>query len=126
MPAPHPKEFRGRRGRGRPQGRALIAQVAADFGISESYLRNWMHRADVEDGVRPGTTVGENAMLKDGKRKIRLLEQWGSPACGGERGPAPGRRVPLPGEPEAGSVRKMTPAGPGPCQSDEVTGSPSR
>ncbi len=34
------------------KGEAPIAQVAAaDFGISESCLRNRMHQADVENGV---------------------------------------------------------------------------
>jgi transposase len=75
MPAPHPKEFRDDVVAVARKGEAPIAQLAADFGISESCLRNWMHQADVEDGVRPGTSAGENVELKDAKRKIRLLEQ---------------------------------------------------
>ena len=34
-----------------------------------------MHRADVEDGAKPGTTVTENAELREAKKRIRLLEQ---------------------------------------------------
>ena len=75
MPAPHPKEFRDDVVAVARKGEAPIAKLAKDFGISESCLRNWLKAADVEDGVRPGTTAAENAELKEAKRKIRLLEQ---------------------------------------------------
>ena len=57
------------------KGDAPIAQIAKDFGISESCLRNWLHRADVEDGVRPGNTTVESVELRELKRRNRLLEQ---------------------------------------------------
>jgi transposase len=75
MPAPHPKEFRDDVVAVARKGEAPIAQIAADFGISESCLRNWLRQADVEDGVCPGTTAAENSELREAKRKIRLLEQ---------------------------------------------------
>ena len=55
MPAPHPPEFRRRavelaRLREKP-----IAQIAKDLGISESCLRNWMARADVDEGRKDGS-----------------------------------------------------------------------
>jgi transposase-like protein len=75
MPAPHPKEFRDDVVAVARKGEASIAKLAADFGISESCLRNWMRQADVEDGVRSGTTAAENSELKEARRKIRLLEQ---------------------------------------------------
>jgi transposase len=53
----------------------LLKDVAADFGISESCLANWLKTADVEDGVKPGTTAAENAELRAAKRRIRTLEQ---------------------------------------------------
>ena len=34
-----------------------------------------MRAADVDDGLKPGTTTVENAELRDAKRRIRLLEQ---------------------------------------------------
>ena len=52
-----------------------MKQIAADFGISESCLTNWMKQADVEDGSKPGTTAARNTELRDAKRRIRLLEQ---------------------------------------------------
>lgn len=75
MPAPRPKEFRDDVVAVARKGEAPIAQLAQDFGISESCLRNWMRQADVEDGVRPGVTAVDGAELREAKRKIRLLEQ---------------------------------------------------
>ncbi len=34
-----------------------------------------MRAADVDDGLKPGTTTTENAELRDAKKRIRLLEQ---------------------------------------------------
>ena len=75
VPAPHPKEFRDDVVAIARRGEAPIAQIAQDFGISESCLRNWLHRADVEDGVRPGVTSAEAAEIRELKRRNRLLEQ---------------------------------------------------
>ena len=77
MPKPYPKEFRDdvvRVARNREPGQQL-KQIAADFGISESCLTNWLKRADVEDGHKPGATAAQNTDLRDAKRRIRLLEQ---------------------------------------------------
>ena len=60
--------------RNREQGQT-IKQIAADFGIAESCLRNWLRQADVEDGLKPGTTAAGNAELREAKKRIRLLEQ---------------------------------------------------
>ena len=57
------------------KGEAPIAEIAKDFGISESCLRNWLRVADVEDGHRPGTPAGESVELRELKRRNRLLEQ---------------------------------------------------
>ena len=48
-------------------------QIAADFGISESCLTNWMSAADVEAVVKPGTSPTENAELREARKRIRLL-----------------------------------------------------
>jgi transposase len=67
------------RGRGprraQPEPGQTLKQVAADFGIAESCLRNWLKAADVEDGIKPGTTSSENVELREARRRIRLLEQ---------------------------------------------------
>lgn len=77
VPRPFPREFREDVvpvARNREPGQTL-KQVAADFGIAESCLRNWLKAADVEDGVKPGTMAAENAELREARRRIRLLEQ---------------------------------------------------
>ncbi|GAB2976396.1 transposase [Actinotalea caeni] len=55
MPKPFSKEFRDdvvRVARDREPGQT-IKQIAADFGIAESCLRNWLRQADVEEGGTP-------------------------------------------------------------------------
>ena len=73
MPAPHPPEFRARavelaRERAKP-----VAELAQDLGISESCLRNWMVRADIEDGGREGLTKAEREELVKLRRENRVL-----------------------------------------------------
>ena len=77
MPKPYPREFREdviRVARNREPD-VLLKTIAADFGISESCLNGWLRAADVEDGIKPGTTAAENEELKAAKRRIRLPEQ---------------------------------------------------
>jgi transposase len=77
MPRPYPRDFREdviRVARNRSDG-VRIKDIAADFGISESCLTNWLAAADVEDGIKPGVTAVENGELRAAKKRIRLLEQ---------------------------------------------------
>ena len=55
MPKPYPKEFRDDVVAVARKGEAPIAQIAKDFGITESCLRNWLTAADVEDGAGPAS-----------------------------------------------------------------------
>jgi transposase len=74
VPRPYPREFREdviRVARNREPG-VRIKDIAADFGISESCLQNWLTR---DDGVRPGATTDENAENRELRRRLRLLEQ---------------------------------------------------
>ena len=75
MPRAHPKEFRDDVVAVARKGDATIAEVAKDFGISESCLRNWLSKADVDDGRRPGVTEKDSAELRELRRRNRLLEQ---------------------------------------------------
>ena len=77
MPKPYPKEFREdvvRVARSREPG-VRIKDIAADFGITQSCLTNWLARADREDGIKPGPTSAEAAELRELKKRNRLLEQ---------------------------------------------------
>lgn len=75
MPKPYPREFRDDVVAVARMGEAPLAQIAKDFGISESCLNNWLRAADVEDGKRPGVTRQESAELREARKRIRLLEQ---------------------------------------------------
>ncbi len=75
MPKPHPKEFRDDVVAVARKGEAPLQQIAKDFGISDSCLRNWLRAAEVEDGNRPGLTATESAELRELRRRNRLLEQ---------------------------------------------------
>ncbi|MEP6697307.1 MAG: transposase [Pseudonocardiales bacterium] len=75
MPKPYPREFRENVVAVARQGQEGIAQIAKDFGIAESCLRNWLNAADVDDGKRGGPKVLESEQLRELKRRNRLLEQ---------------------------------------------------
>lgn len=75
MPKPYPKQFRDDVVAVARRGDAPLAQIARDFGISEATVYNWVNRADVEEGNRPGQTESERAEIRELKRRNRLLEQ---------------------------------------------------
>jgi len=75
MPKPYPKEFRDevvRVALNREDG-VRIKDIAADFGITESCLGNWLTDAR-KDGQGP-QAQSEMAELREAKKRIRLLEQ---------------------------------------------------
>lgn len=74
MPRPHPIEFRRRAVQLARAGNQPIGQIARDLGISESCLRNWMRRDQIETGDRAGLTADERAELVASRRRIRVLE----------------------------------------------------
>ena len=51
---------------------APLAQIAKDFGISESCLHRWVKRAEIEEGVREGLTQAEEAEIRELKKRNRL------------------------------------------------------
>jgi len=75
MPRPYPEEFRRDVVAVARRGEIPLTQVAKDFGISEGTVANWLRRADVDDGVKPGVTTVENAELRELRKRNRLLEQ---------------------------------------------------
>src|SRR6476646_3799760 len=75
VPKPFPKEFREDVVRVARSSDASVAQVAKDFGISESCLHRWLATDDVEQGNRAGVTASESAELRELRRRNKLLEQ---------------------------------------------------
>ena len=77
MPKPYPSEFRDdvvRVARNREPG-VTIEQIAKDFGVHPMTLQKWLHKAAVDDGVRPGVTRSEAAEVRELRKRNRLLEQ---------------------------------------------------
>lgn len=75
MPKPYPKEFRDevvRVALDREDG-VRIADIAKDFGITESCLGNWL--AGARRGGQEPEARSEMAELREAKKRIRLLEQ---------------------------------------------------
>ncbi len=75
MPKPYPREFRDDVVAVARQGHAPLTQIAKDFGISDGCLSNWLKKADIEDGNRPGITESEATQVRELKKRNRLLEQ---------------------------------------------------
>ena len=75
MPKPFPEEFRCDVVAVARKREAPLFQIAKDFGVSEATLHNWLKKADIEDGNRPGATKEESAELRELKKRNRLLEQ---------------------------------------------------
>jgi transposase-like protein len=71
----YPREFRDDVVRVARKHEATNVQVAQDFGISIATLYDWLAKADVEEGVRPGLSETETQELRDLKRRNRVLEQ---------------------------------------------------
>jgi transposase len=75
MPKPYPAEFREDVVRVARRREAPLTQIAKDFGISNATLTNWLKRAEIEEGVRPGVTDAQAAETRELKRRLRLVEQ---------------------------------------------------
>ena len=75
MPKPYPAEFRQDVVAIARKREASFAQIAKDFGISESCVQNWVRTAEVNEGARHGTTTTEGAELRELRKRNRLLEQ---------------------------------------------------
>ena len=80
MPKPFPAEFRRDVIAVARKGEASMAQIARDFGISESCLARWLKIADREDGLTSaaagdrGGGPDESAELRELRRRNKLLE----------------------------------------------------
>jgi transposase len=82
VPKPYPAEFRRDVIAVARKSEASVAQVAKDFGISETCLQRWLKIADREDGLAPPTSSdrgggvkNSDAELRELRRRNKLLEQ---------------------------------------------------
>ena len=75
MPHAYPPEFRRDVVAVARRKEAPLTQIAKDFGISATCLHRWLKRAEIEDGVRDGLTLAEEAEMRELRKRNRLLEQ---------------------------------------------------
>lgn len=57
------------------QAGAGLPQIAKDLGIGKSTLHNWVQKADIDAGDRPGLSTADAQKLRDLRRRNKLLEQ---------------------------------------------------
>ena len=75
MPKKFPAEFKRDVVAIARRGQLSQAEIAADFGISETTLRRWLKQADIDDGKSDGVTRAEQDELVRLRRRARILEQ---------------------------------------------------
>jgi transposase-like protein len=52
-----------------------LARIGKHWGINPETLGNWVTRAEIDDGVRPGTTTDEAARIAELERENRELRR---------------------------------------------------
>jgi transposase len=58
-----------------PSEWATMTAVASMLGMTPETLRNWVRKAQVDGGLRPGLTTDERARLKDLEKEVRELRR---------------------------------------------------
>ncbi|MBG6226792.1 transposase-like protein [Arthrobacter sp. CAN_A2] len=81
-PRKYPEELRQRAVRlvldakGSADGsRGACARIGQQLGVPTDTLRGWVQRADIDQGVRPGTTTDDAARLVELEREVRELRR---------------------------------------------------
>ncbi len=52
-----------------------IARVAEQLGMHPETLRNWVRQAEIDGGVRPGTTTAEAQRIAQLEQQVRELKR---------------------------------------------------
>jgi transposase len=55
--------------------RGSIARVGHQLGINTETLRNWVNRAEVDSGQRPGITTEDKKRIAELEREVRELRR---------------------------------------------------
>ena len=74
MPKKFPLEFKQDVVRVARRGDLTLAEVAADFGVSEESVRRWSRQADIDEGIKDGLTSSEQSEIVQLRRDKRRLE----------------------------------------------------
>jgi len=55
--------------------RGSLARVGQKLGINPETLRNWVEKAEVDNGQRPGTTSDDKKRITELEREVRELRR---------------------------------------------------
>jgi transposase len=55
--------------------RGVCTRVGQQLGVPPDTLLGWVHRAEINEGARPGTTTDEHARLVVSEREVRELRR---------------------------------------------------
>lgn len=72
---PYPPEFRAEAVRLYRTSEKSLQEVAADLGTTANSLREWVRRAEIEEGSQEGLTQDERAELSRLRREVRILKE---------------------------------------------------
>ncbi|WP_162903718.1 transposase [Leucobacter sp. wl10] len=50
-------------------------RIAEQFGVHPEALHTWVHRAEQDEGLRPGTTSSDEARIRALEREVRELRR---------------------------------------------------
>ena len=75
MAKAYPREFRDDVVRVARLRESPLTQVARDFGVRDATLHDWLKKAEIEEGVRPGLPEKDAAEMRELKRRNKVLEQ---------------------------------------------------
>lgn len=82
MPVPYPAEIRERavrlalEARENPVTRdGAITRIAKQLDLLPETLRKWVRKAEIDEGIRPGTTTDDAARITDLEREVRELRR---------------------------------------------------
>jgi transposase-like protein len=70
----NPKEFRDDVVAVARKRESSLNQIAKYFGNSEATLSNWLKRAEIEDGVRPGNNLAESEREREQRLRVKTLQ----------------------------------------------------
>ena len=57
------------------QAKGAVRRFADELGVHPEALRSWVKKAQVDGGLRPGTTTDEAARIKELEKEVRELRR---------------------------------------------------
>ena len=57
------------------RAKGAIRRIADELGVHPEALRTWVKKAQVDGGLRPGTTTDEAARIKELEKEVRELRR---------------------------------------------------